>query len=106
MKNVIISPIITEKAMKASEGGKYSFLVDRSASKTSIKLAVASLFNVKVVNVQTSILKGRTKRFGARRLEIAQPVVKKAIVELKKGEKISMFEPGGGEEEKKDKKKK
>lgn len=91
--------------MKASEGGKYSFLVDMGASKTQIKIAVADLFKVNAVDVKTSIVKGRTKRTGSRRVEVAQGKWKKATVSLKKGEKIGMFEPGT-DEEKPEKKKK
>lgn len=115
MQNIIISPIITEKSMKAGEGGKYSFIVSKLASKTAIKEAVGSMFKVSVINVQTSIVKGRQKRNGARRIEVTAPSWKKAIVKLKKGEKIGLFEPGGaaqpedqtkGEGEKKEKEKK
>lgn len=103
-QQVIISPIITEKAMKATEVGKYSFIVAQKASKTDIKLAVGSMFKVNVVSVQTSIVKGRQKRNGTRRIETTEPQWKKAIVKLKKGEKIGIFEPGGEEEEKEKKK--
>lgn len=102
---VIISPIITEKAMKTKEVGKYSFITAFGASKTAIKQAVESIFKVKVVSVQTSIVKGRQKRSGARRIEVTQAPWKKAIVRLKKGEKISQFEPGGSETETKEAKK-
>lgn len=102
---VIISPIITEKAMKASEGSKYSFLVTKTASKTAIKIAVRSMFKVNVIDVQTNIVKGKQKRAGTRRIEVTESAWKKAIVQLKKGEKISLFEPTGTEEEKEKKKK-
>ena len=105
MINIIISPIITEKSMKAAEGGKYSFLVSRFSSKTDIKQAVARMFKVNIVNVRTIIIKGKRKRSGARRVEINDSEMKKAIVKLKKGDKISLFEPGGGEEEDKKNKK-
>ncbi len=103
-QSIIISPIITEKSMKASEGGKYSFVVAVSASKTAIKQAVEDLFKVNVIRVQTSILKGRQKRNGPRRIEVTESSLKKAIVKLKKGEKIGLFEPGAEEAEKKEKK--
>ena len=111
-KQIILNTIVTEKAMKASEAGKYSFLVAKDASKTAIKLAVASMFNVNVVSVQTSIVKGRTKRVGTRRIETDIADWKKAMVKVKKGEKIGIFEPGGDggevvkDEKVKDKKKK
>lgn len=101
---IIISPIITEKAMKASEGGKYSFITAVGASKTAIKLAVESLFKVNVVSIQTNIVKGRQKRIGTRRIEVTAQPWKKAMVQLKKGEKIGIFEPGSEEAEKENKK--
>jgi len=105
-QDVIISPIITEKAMKASEGGKYSFITALAASKTDIKQAVESLFKVKVVSIQTNIVKGRQKRTGTRRIEVTAQPWKKAMVQLKKGEKIGIFEPGVEESEKENKKNK
>lgn len=99
MKNTIISPIVTEKSIESAKTGKYSFIVDKSASKTVIKEAIGSLFKVNVIKIQTSIIKGRKKRIGSRRTEITQPELKKTIVELKKGEKIGLFEPGSTAEE-------
>ncbi len=109
MKNIILSPIITEKSMKAAESGKYSFFVSRLTSKTAIKQAIAGMFKVNIVNVYTVVIKGKRKRIGARRVEIADSIVKKATVQLRTGEKIGLFEPGGAqsdEEVGKDKKKK
>ena len=102
-KQVIISPIVTEKAMKGSEGGKYSFLVAMDATKTDIKQAVASSFKVNVVEVRTLIVKGRSKRIGSRRIEALKPEWKRAIVKLKKGQKI---EPDGKDAAKAKEKKK
>jgi large subunit ribosomal protein L23 len=110
INQVIIRPIVTEKAMKAAEGGKYSFIVAVQASKTDIKREIGSRYKVNVIDVQTIITKGRTKRSGTRRIDTTQPKIKKAYVKLKKGEKIGIFEPGGaptgGEEVKETKKKK
>lgn len=104
MQDVIISPIITEKAMKASESGKYSFIVALMATKTTIKQAVENMFKVNVVSIQTNIVKGRQKRTGTRRIEVTAEPWKKAMVQVKKGEKIGIFEPGSEEEEKEKKK--
>lgn len=103
MNTIIIKPLITEKSMTDVSHGKYSFVVAKDARKSAIKYAVKQQFNVTVTSVATSTLKGKTKRVGTRRQEIAQPLIKKATVTLKKGEKIAIFEPGGGEEEKKKK---
>lgn len=95
MNNVIIRPIITEESMKMVPAGKYSFVVAKQADKGAIKNAVKNLFNVNVVSISTSIVKGKKKRVGAKRQEIDQSIWKRAIVQVKKGEKIAMFEPGG-----------
>ena len=97
MTNIILSPIITEKSMKAAEAGKYSFFVYKFASKPAIKQAVAGMFKVHAINVFTVVCKGKRKRIGTRRVEVADSIVKKAIVQLRPGEKIGLFEPGGAQ---------
>jgi large subunit ribosomal protein L23 len=97
---VIIKPLVTEQSMREVPSGKYTFIVDKFATKPVIKQAVKDMFNVTVRTVATSIVKGRSKRVGARRQEVTAGAYKKATVTLKKGEKISLFEPGGGEEKK------
>lgn len=97
---VIIKPLVTEKSMDDVTKGKYTFIVDRFATKPVIKQAIKDMFKVTVVSVATSIVKGRSKRVGMRRQEVSTAAYKKATVTLKKGEKISLFEPGGGEEKK------
>src|ERR1700733_5310813 len=98
---IIIKPLVTEKSMTDVSKGKYSFVVAMNAGKLAIKQAVKQQFNVTVVSVATTILKGRTKKVGVKRQEVPSPKVKKATVTLKKGDKIALFEPGGGEEVKK-----
>jgi len=93
--NIILKPIITEASMKAVDGDKYSFVVAKFANKTEIRDAVKAMFNVTVISVATVTVKGKTKRVGARRTEIKDSIWKKAVVKLKKGDKISLFEPGG-----------
>ncbi len=95
MNTVIIKPIITEQSMKAVDAGKFSFVVAKHADKIAIKKAINQLFNVTVMAVATSIVKGGRQRVGKRRQEVSSSIWKKAIVTLKKGEKIGLFEPGG-----------
>lgn len=106
MNIVIVKPLITEKSMADVAKGKYSFVVAKSATKSAIKYAIKTQFNVTVASIATSIMKGKTQRVGIRRQEVDKPEWKKATVILKKGEKIALFEPGGAEEEKKKDKKK
>jgi large subunit ribosomal protein L23 len=90
MYYVIKRPLVTEKNSMLAEQGVYVFEVDKKASKDEIKLAVEKFFHVKVINVNTSVCRGRGKRtkFGVGKPESW----KKAMVRLKKGEKISLFE--------------
>lgn len=81
--------------MTLAHGGKFSFVVHRFASKMQIKKAVEKTFSVNVVGVTTTVVKGKTKRVGMRRSEIKESPYKKAVVALKAGQKIGLFELGG-----------
>lgn len=93
--NIIIAPIITEKSMTDAAVGKFTFRVDKSANKNQIRREVEEKFSVNVIGVSTSILKGRMQRVGAKREEVKIGDVKKAIVRLKAGQKIGLFDLGG-----------
>ncbi|MBI4098016.1 MAG: 50S ribosomal protein L23 [Candidatus Levybacteria bacterium] len=95
--NIIISPLITEKSMQDAGAGKFSFRVYKSANKNEIKKAIEKAFSVNVIGISTNILKGKKQRVGTRRAEKNVSDWKKAIVTLKKGEKIGLFELGGEE---------
>lgn len=86
--DVIIAPIITEKATLASEYNRVTFKVHKDATKPQIKAAVEALFNVKVEGVNTLIRKGKTKFFRGRRG--TQADLKKAIVRLAEGHSIDV----------------
>jgi large subunit ribosomal protein L23 len=90
-RKIIIKPLISEKStdFRAKED-KYAFKVDIKANKPEIKNAVEELFKVNVVGVHTMIIHGKVKRMG--RFEGKRANWKKAIVSLKKGEKIEFFE--------------
>ncbi len=84
-------PVITEKSMKLAKEGKYSFLVGRNLSKAKIKEAIKNVFGVDVVNVRTLKIGSEVKRT-LRGTKISKLPKKKAIVTLKQGEKIDLFE--------------
>lgn len=86
--DVIRRPIITEKATMASEANAVVFEVAMSASKPEIKTAVEALFGVKVKAVNTSITKGKVKRFRGR--PGRRNDVKKAYVTLEDGNAIDV----------------
>ena len=93
--SILISPLITEKSMVNAGKGKYTFKVANSADKLSIKKEVEKKFSVNVVAVTTIIVKGKVKRSGKKRLQKRTPDWKKAVVALKPGQKIDLFELGG-----------
>jgi large subunit ribosomal protein L23 len=91
--NVIKGPLITEKLDKAREKFRqYSFLVDLKATKHDVANAVEHLFKVNVEGVRTAIIRGKTKRVGKSTGQ--RPNYKKAVVTLKDGDKIELFEGG------------
>jgi large subunit ribosomal protein L23 len=86
--DVVISPIITEKATAASEKNQVVFEVAKAATKQEIKEAVEKLFEVKVKRVNTLNVKGKMKAFRGRRG--FQGGYKKAIVTLEEGHSIDV----------------
>ena len=86
--DVIVKPVITEKATMASEAGAVVFQVTKTATKPLIKEAVEALFGVKVKAVNTTITKGKTKRFRGR--PGVRSDVKKAYVTLEEGNSIDV----------------
>ncbi|MEM1130945.1 MAG: 50S ribosomal protein L23 [Pseudomonadota bacterium] len=86
--DVIRKPIITEKATMASEANAVVFEVAMAASKPQIKEAIENLFNVKVKAVNTTITKGKVKRF--RGVLGSRKDVKKAYVTLEEGNTIDV----------------
>lgn len=88
MYSTIRSPIVTEKSTSASERGRYIFRVALEATKPQIKDAIEGLFGVKVVEVNTLVTKGKTKRFRGRPGKRSD--VKKAYVRLEQGQQIDL----------------
>ena len=86
--DVILSPVITEKATMASEHNKVTFKVAPNATKPQIKEAVEKLFDVKVKSVNTLVRKGKTKVF--RGQLGSQSDSKRAVVTLEEGHRIDV----------------
>jgi large subunit ribosomal protein L23 len=86
--DIILAPVITEKATIASEHNQVVFKVRKTATKPQIQEAVERLFNVKVKAVNTLIRAGKTKRF--RGIAGKQNDMKKAIVTLEDGHSIDV----------------
>jgi large subunit ribosomal protein L23 len=86
--DVIVSPVITEKATALSEQNKVVFRVRHDATKPQIKEAVEKLFDVKVKSVNTLVTKGKVKMFRGTRGQRSD--VKKAVVTLEEGQAIDV----------------
>jgi large subunit ribosomal protein L23 len=91
-RDVIVAPLITEKSMAGTVAQQYSFEVNPRATKTQIKAAVAEIFGVTVLKVNTVNIGGKKKNFArrGRRSSGVQSDWKKAIVTIAPGEKIQL----------------
>ena len=88
-EDIILKPVLSQKAYDGIATKKYTFIVKKSANKTEIKLAVEKIFGVKVASVNTVNCKGKLKRMG--RNEGFRPDRKKAIVQLAEDSKSIEF---------------
>ncbi len=93
MEDVILAPIITERSMLLVKTGKYTFKVTKTSDKVKIKKAIKDKFGVDVVKVSTITVKAKKKR--VQKNEFTESSYKKAIVKVKDGQKIDLFEIGG-----------
>jgi len=89
LPDLLRRPIVTEKATIALEDNKYTFEVDPRASKPDIKAAIESMFEVKVVKVNTHNPPAKQRRVG--RFAGSRPQYKRAIVTLAEGDSITLF---------------
>ena len=87
---VLRRPLITEKNTMLQAQGKYAFEIAREANKPQIKQAVEKAFKVKVLAVNVMTVPAKTRRVGRR--QVLTQSWKKAIVTLKPGDKIELFE--------------
>ena len=87
---VLVKPTITEKSTLLQETGKYTFEIAAKANKVEVKEAVQRNFNVKVLDVNITKLRGKRKRYGPR--SVKQPDIKKAVVTLQPGDRINIIE--------------
>tara|TARA_B100001248_G_scaffold259921_2_gene246990 strand:- start:2781 stop:3059 length:279 start_codon:yes stop_codon:yes gene_type:complete len=90
MYSIIKKPLISEKNTMHSSIGTYVFEVDRKSTKDEIRHAVEKLFDVKVQSVNTQVCRDRSRRVGMNYSGVRY--WKKALVRLKDGEKIALFE--------------
>jgi large subunit ribosomal protein L23 len=89
-RNVIISPVVSEKSYSLMDDNAYTFRVHPRANKTEIRQAVEQIWGVRVARVNTINRKGKVKRFRYTRGK--RPDTKRAVVKLVPGDKIEIFE--------------
>ena len=87
---ILVRPVVTEKSTLLQEKGKYVFEVVPSANKVMVRRAVEQAYNVKVLKVNIVKDRGKLKQYGPRRVITRD--IKKAVVTLKSGDKIQIFE--------------
>lgn len=93
LTDIIIKPVITEKSHRyIGEQNVYTLAVDADANKNQIKQAVEELFSVDVIGMNIIKVKAKTKKAGKARRDIKTAAFKKALVKLKKGQKINLFD--------------
>jgi large subunit ribosomal protein L23 len=90
MSNLILTPKISEKAITMAEHGIYVFEVPASTNKIEVAKAVEAAFKVNVTDVNMIISKGKLKRY--KQILGRQKDVKKAMVKVRSGQKIALFE--------------
>ena len=101
-EEIIIAPVVTEKSNDGLQEGKYTFKVNKKATKVEIAKAVEKLFEVKVLNVNTITVKGKEKRVG--RYTGKTSDWKKAIVTIDTTASEKTYTAKGGKETKLSKK--
>ncbi len=101
-EDIIIAPVITEKSNDGLQAGKYTFKVNKNATKVEIAKAVEKLFEVKVLKVNTVTVKGKEKRVGVHVGKTSE--WKKAIVTIDTNPEEKTYLAKGGKETKVSKK--
>ena len=90
--SILIRPVVSEKTYALMDNGTYVFVVDPAATKIDVRNAVERTFNVKVTNVNTLNRKGKSTRNRRTGVTGSKPGSKRAIVTLKQGDSINLFE--------------
>lgn len=90
-RDVILSPVVSEKSYALNEANVYTFLVRTDAAKPEIRSAVEEIFGVKVTNVNTLNRKGKSVRNRRTGKVTSRPATKRAIVSLAEGDSIDLW---------------
>jgi large subunit ribosomal protein L23 len=90
-QDIILAPIITERSIAQQSLGKYSFEVNPKANKSQIAAAFTSVFNLKPLQINTSLTKAKSKMDWRKRLQIKASNRKIAVITLDKNQKIELL---------------
>lgn len=94
LTDVIICPIISEKSLNNTAKNRYTFQVHKNATKNEIKNAVATKFNVDVLDIKVINIRGKKVTFGKKRISGKKEDKRKAVVTIKAEQKIDVFDLG------------
>ena len=90
---IVIKPVITEKSLRlANKDNTYTFVVQTTANKNQIVESIEQLFSVKVESIRTIVNQKENKRTGKKRMSVTTGKSKKALVTLKEGQSIDLFD--------------
>lgn len=93
---IIRQPVITERTLqRASQENVYTFEVQRTADKHTVKAAIEVMYGVTVVSVNIVMRPKKVRRTGSKRLTTLSAKTKKALVKLAEGQTIELFDTGG-----------
>lgn len=98
---ITMRPVITEKSLREVSRGWYTFAMETTMRKETIKSVVAKVYGVTVVDVHTIVMHGKMHKVGKRQRQVALTNWKKVMVKLKSGQSIDAFSLSGQDEEKK-----
>lgn len=90
---IVVKPVITEKSLRlANADNTYTFVVQTTANKDQVKESVEKLFSVNVVSIRTVTNQKEKSRTGKKRMSVITGKTKKALVTLKEGQSIDLFD--------------
>ncbi len=92
--DILLKPVISEKAVRLASQNQYAFIVSSAASKEEIKKAVERFYSVEVVGVKTTQFPTNPRRQTKKRIENPGKLQKKAYVTLKEGQTLDLLEAG------------
>lgn len=92
MKTILKRPVITEKSLRLASRGWYTFAVPASSRKEEIVVEFKTAYNVDVTEIRTMTMPEKIRRVGKKMNNVTRPEWKKALVQLKQGQKLDMFE--------------